>query len=314
MKFNPKSLKSFFNFIRQSPIDDMAVNAVKNNADDMAMGALNVVDDIPTSISFDDITDAHMWRQSHDINKPPITPAEFKKQFNAGLPARQETRDLLKQFPDMENTAPSDLDLLLHNDAILNQNPPEIFELDNSPDYDALDINPVYYGQNPDLIDSLEYPDGFKTPNGFAHYYDDLELGVQTSPRAIVNGRDIQYTASPSDDLIIDGKRYHYPENVADMNSAGMDYDEMLRVLPAQDMLKADIMGNLGYKAHATRHGIKDLMPYSDGAIPAEHLVGEYTGIWRPHKNTALGKFFSKHGRLPNGLALPKPWDLQYDW
>lgn len=47
MKFNPKSLKQLFSAIRKSPVDDIAVNAVKNNADDLALGALDVVDDIP---------------------------------------------------------------------------------------------------------------------------------------------------------------------------------------------------------------------------------------------------------------------------
>lgn len=47
MKFNPKSLKSLFEAIRKSPIDDIAVNAAKSNVDDLALGALDVVDDIP---------------------------------------------------------------------------------------------------------------------------------------------------------------------------------------------------------------------------------------------------------------------------
>jgi hypothetical protein len=49
MKFNPKSLKQLFSAIRKSPIDDMAVSALKNNADDIAVGALNAVDNMPST-------------------------------------------------------------------------------------------------------------------------------------------------------------------------------------------------------------------------------------------------------------------------
>lgn len=181
MKFNPKNLKSFFNFIRQSPIDDMAVNAVKNNADDIAMGALDAVNDIPTSISFDDIADTYRWRQTHDISKPPITPAEFKKQFNAELPARQETRDLLKLFPEMGNTAASEADLnaLDFTGAGLS----EILKMDNTPDYDALNINPKRFGQSDDPLDFLLYPDGFENPDDFVRYHDNLEQGFISSDK-----------------------------------------------------------------------------------------------------------------------------------
>lgn len=181
MKFNPKSLKSFFNFIHKSPIDDMAVNAVKNNADDIAMGALNAVDDIPTSISFNDIADAHMWRQTHDVNKPPITPAEFKKQFNAGLPERQETRDLLRLFPEMGNTAASEADFNALSSTGFGLSEP--LRMDNTPDYDALDVRPKRFGQSDDPLDFLLYPDGFENPDDFARYHDNLEQGFISSDK-----------------------------------------------------------------------------------------------------------------------------------
>jgi hypothetical protein len=47
MKIKPHNLKSFFNWVRKSPVDDMAINAVKNNAGNLASGALDAVDDIP---------------------------------------------------------------------------------------------------------------------------------------------------------------------------------------------------------------------------------------------------------------------------
>lgn len=180
MKFNPKSLKSFFNFIRQSPIDDMAVNAVKNNADGVAMGALNAVDDIPSSISFDDIADAYKNRIPAD--KPPITPAEFKKQFYAELPARQETREVFRLFPELENTAASKADL----DAISSTgfDLSEPFKMDSTPDYDAMDVRPERFGQSPYAIDHVLYPDGFEDPEDFARYYDALEQGYATAQMA----------------------------------------------------------------------------------------------------------------------------------
>ena len=127
MKFNPKSLKSLFKAIRQSPIDDMAVNAVKNNADNIAMGALDVVDDIPTSVSLDDITDA--YKNRIPVDKTPITTDEFVANYKAQMPAKYETRQMLDLFPEQYANAPSELDLL--NMPISEDF--DNFKLDNTP-------------------------------------------------------------------------------------------------------------------------------------------------------------------------------------
>lgn len=98
MKFNPKSLKSFFNFIRKSPIDDMAVNAVKNNADDVAMGALDVVDDIPRT---------HLNNPSIPFPEgtpdSPVTVDQFKEFYNKRRAEDVAARSLFEGFPYDKN-------------------------------------------------------------------------------------------------------------------------------------------------------------------------------------------------------------------
>ena len=146
MKLNFKQLPQLFKKLAGS---DMAGNIAKgrlNNVDNV----VDMVDDIPTHVSFDDIADTYKWRQTHDINKPPITPAEFKKQFNAELPARQETRDLLKLFPEMGNTAASEADLNALSSTEFGLSEP--LRMDNTPDYDAMKINPIDYGQTPPIL------------------------------------------------------------------------------------------------------------------------------------------------------------------
>lgn len=295
MNIKPHNLKSFFNWIRKSPVDDIAFNAVKSNADDVARGALDVVDDIPSSISFDDIADTYNYQK----NMPqPKSYDDLISNLKTDLSNRHDSRVMNSMFPGYGEIV-SGADAPRFTD-FTNDDVPQL-PLDSTPDYDAMAIDLLSYGQKPDLIDSVMYPDGFGTPEAFARYYDDLELGFQTSPHAILNGRDIQYTAASSDGLIIDGKRYHYPDSVADANSANMDYDEMLRVLPEQDMLKANIMDSLGDRAHQNYFGIKDIPPYRNG-IPMENVVFSNNFTWRPHNNEALAKFYKKNGRLPKGL------------
>jgi hypothetical protein len=157
-------------------------------------------------------------------------------------------------------------------------------------------IDPRDYRQDPNLIDSLEYPDGFKNPEDFARYYEDLEYGVSTAPHRRVNGRMV-YTpdgVTIPESMIVNNKAIHAPTYY----------------LSGQDLLKGTLMERLNFRAHDVPY---DFIPYSDGTIPTEDLVGEWTGVWRPHKNTALGKFFRNNYRLPNGLKMPKAWDFDLD-
>lgn len=47
MKIKPNALSQMYKWLRKSPIDDIAVNAAKSNVDDVAIGALDAIDDIP---------------------------------------------------------------------------------------------------------------------------------------------------------------------------------------------------------------------------------------------------------------------------
>lgn len=218
MKIKPHNLKSFFNLVRKSPIDDMAINAVKYNADDLALGALDIVDDIPKSISLDDIA-VDSWRKKQgldDFSKPPITPSEFVNDYKSKWHDNFETRELLNTFPEQYANAPTELELALHpddgmsipmsNDEIydtLSYNfhdwhpafgdvPAEDFDdfyrelydagykFDSTPDYDAMNVVPERFGQSPYTVDHILYPDGFEDPEDFARYHDALERGYAT--------------------------------------------------------------------------------------------------------------------------------------
>lgn len=246
MKINPNALSQMYKWLRKSPVDDMAIKAAKSNIDDLALKALDTVDDMPTSISFDDISDAYKNRIPAD--KPPITSSEFVQNYKAQMPSKSETRQLLDSFPELYANAPSELDFL-------NAPAPEYFEslkLDSTPDYDAMNIDSIAYGQDPNLIDSMMYPDGFKDPEAFAHYYDDLEQGVSTAPTLNVLGHSVsmpkydrvsnfKHEDFGDRDLydrtfIIDGRPYEYP--LYDSNR----YSGEMRFFNPQDALKAKIL------------------------------------------------------------------------
>lgn len=217
MKFNPKSLKQLFSAIRKSPVDDMAINAVKNNADDLALGALDVADDIPKAISLDDIA-VDSWRKKQrldDFSKSPITSSEFVNNYKSKMHDNFETRELLNTFPEQYANAPTELELALHagdsvsvpmsNNEIYKYSDSQwrpawtddfedfedykgLYEIlydngykfDSTPDYAATKITPKAFGQQKHLINSMDYPDGFTNPDDFARYYDALERGYLT--------------------------------------------------------------------------------------------------------------------------------------
>jgi hypothetical protein len=177
----PKSLKSFYNWMRKSPVDDLILQASKSNVDDIALGALDVVDDIPKTISLDDIA-VDNWRKKQgldDFSKSPITPSEFVNNYKSKLHDNLETRELLNAFPEQYVNAPTELDLALHADDVL-EAPPSFQKMSSKPDYDALVINPRMYGQSDDPIDFALYPDGFEDPYDFTRYHTALEQGYST--------------------------------------------------------------------------------------------------------------------------------------
>ena len=174
MRFNPDTIKQLF-------------KGLKTNADDIAsigfkdLGSkqfANLADDIPTAITFDDIADTYNWRKTYDLSKPPITPKEFIDNYKANMQSSYENRELNRMFPYSDNDGmfineirpdPTDLDVPSTNGRF-----------DSTPDYSALDIRPEYFGQHPELINSVDFPDGFTDPENYARYYDALEQGVIT--------------------------------------------------------------------------------------------------------------------------------------
>ena len=185
MKFNTDILKQMF-------------GGLKSNADDFASAGFkdlgskqfaDLTNDMLTHVSFDDIADTYSWRQTHDLSKPPVTPKEFIDNYKANMQSSYENRELNRMFPYSDNDGtlineirpdPTDLDVPSTNGSF-----------DSTPDYSALDIRPEYFGQHPELINSVDFPDGFTDPENYARYYDALEQGVithdlRTQPQDIV--------------------------------------------------------------------------------------------------------------------------------
>lgn len=182
----PKSLKSFYNWVRKSPVDDLVLQASKSNIDDMALGALDVVDDLPTHVSLDDIA-VDSWRKNQgldDFRNSPITPDEFVNNYKSKLHDKSETRELLNLFPEQHTDTPTELDLALHANDVLEEVPPSFSKMSSKPDYGALVIDPRMYGQSADPVDFALYPDGFEDPYDFTRYHTALEQGYSTRDAA----------------------------------------------------------------------------------------------------------------------------------
>lgn len=176
--------------------------------DDTPLDAL-LPDDMPTSISFDDIADT--YRNRIPIDKPPVSPKEFVQNY--------KTDRYNKRYGEMmDGLFPNHFQIGDPADAPLPKSPPKTnegienyvsmrdayadhlehmgypnnfdydkelynagYKFDSTPDYDAMDIRPERFGQSPHPIDRLLYPDGFENPEDFARYYDSLERGYITS-------------------------------------------------------------------------------------------------------------------------------------
>ena len=95
----------------------------------------------------------------------------------------------------------------------------------------------------------------------------------------------------------IDGKTFH-------LNG---DYSELL----GNEDLKTGLLNKHTWEALSG--DVRDVVPYADGTVPYADRVESYAG-WRPHKNTALGKFFNKNKRMPNGISDAGIIDLDDFW
>lgn len=170
MNFKPKNLKNLFNALRKTPVDDIAIKAAKSNVDDVARGALDIVDDIPSSISFDDIADTYNYRK----NMPqPKSYDDLISTLKTDLSNKHDSRVMNSMFPGYGEIV-SGADTPRYTDFTDADVPP--LPLDSTPDYKALNIDPYYYGRR-HSPDSMTYPNGFEFPEDFANYYDALENG-----------------------------------------------------------------------------------------------------------------------------------------
>lgn len=182
MKFNADLLKQMFSKLSKNAVDIPSSTFRNLGSKQFA----DIADDIPTSISFDDIADT--YKNRIPANKPPITADEFITNYKAQMPDKYETRQLIDLFPEKYTNAPSELDLL-------NAPNPEyidLLKLDSTPDYDAMNINPKWFGQRESLINSVDFPDGFTDPNNFAKYHTALEQGyisddLGMEPQDVIN-------------------------------------------------------------------------------------------------------------------------------
>lgn len=195
MAFNPTVLKNFFHKISRSGMADDVAKAVTKSGTPASMpstgatlqqlfknskpaGLIDIPDDIPKTMSLDDLVLDNAWRKTHNVNKAPMTSDEFVNNYKAHRNSARETKDLLDTFPSNYANAPTELDLLMQGDDYLKQAPPEPFGfVDSAPDYEAMNVNPAKFDQRKDLIGSMDFPDGFTHPDDFAKYYDALERG-----------------------------------------------------------------------------------------------------------------------------------------
>lgn len=150
--------------------------------DNKPLGLIDIPDDIPKTMSLDDLVLDNAWRKTHNVNKAPMTSDEFVNNYkahrNATRNSARETKELLDAFPNSYANAPTELDLLMQGDDYLKQASPEPFGfVDSAPDYEAMNVNPTKFDQRKDLIGSMDFPDGFTHPDDFAKYYDALERG-----------------------------------------------------------------------------------------------------------------------------------------
>jgi hypothetical protein len=178
MKFNLNALKNTFKTLSKSPVDDLVKASAKSNVDDVALGALDIVDDIPNPI---DVDDFEAWRKRTLEESPPIPPLT-----NDEILENLTTSDGADGFPTL---------LDLYNAG---------YKFDSTPDYRAMSlkpgamrISPKRFGQKKHLIDSMDYPDGFIDPEDFARYYDSLELGFIPAEFADFDGTYIHPIKAP---------------------------------------------------------------------------------------------------------------------
>lgn len=151
----PKS-EAFIDALDDSPLFKSSGKQASQLGFDGTPLSDSLPDDIPDSIPIEDLVE---WRNDGTYYAgAPITPYEFVSNYNKS------------RFGD-----PRPFDVTA--DGLID---PTLYKMDGTPDYNAMNIDPLDYGQVPELVDSLEYPDGFTNPEDFARYYDDLARGVST--------------------------------------------------------------------------------------------------------------------------------------
>lgn len=301
MKFNPKSLKQLFSAIRKSPIDDMAVNAVKNNADDLALGALDVVDDIPKSISLDDIA-VDSWRKKQgldDFSKSPITPSEFVNDYKSKWHDNFETRELLNTFPEQYANAPTELDLALHADdgMLTPMSNDEIYNSVNVPytDWDFLGDYPDSYNATNDLHDfnMALYDAGYKfdsTPDYAATKITPKAFGQQ---KHLINSMDYPDGFTNPDDFA----RYYDALERGYLTRSDIPHHfynpSLLADLFTKDR-NAMIAGNLLSAQDAFHLPISDATLEQSQMIAEKYLHPDNAFSYRPLSKNRMSKLYNK--------------------
>lgn len=199
---------------------------LKSNADDVARLAADTLKDTPSIVR---------------TNAP-----------NRYLPFREDFGDLAQYVDNIDEFPPiSSLDAPPTNDEIISDlmnsyyaydfddymeyNPESGlldlynagYKFDNTPDYDAMVIDPADFGQRKRLIDSIDYPDGFTNPDDYARYYDSLELGF-VPKEFYIDPFGKEYYARDLNTMSLAGNLLHQQELNMPMSPRTFDQAHML--------------------------------------------------------------------------------------
>lgn len=240
MKFNFKQLPQLFKNLVGTKSGSVA-KGIANSADDIALGALNVVDDIPQTRL---LNSAISFPKGTPDN--PIDIGTFKDFYNKHRSENYAARNLFDGKP-----------------------------------YDKSALTPGF-GYD------------FGIPDRDGGFLGTGSAGISPRGHEVVVPPEFRNTTYFAD---IDGKTFHLNGNYSDLLDSGD--------------LKTELLNNHVWEA--LYGDVKDVIPYADGTVPYADRVNGVAG-WRPHKNTALGKWFNKNKRMPNGISdegiipLDDPW------
>lgn len=277
MKFNLAQLGNLFKRLRQSPIDDMALQAVKNNADDVARVAVNTLDDIP----------------SNAPNLPNIEHFGDMARYidNGTFPSVED----LTPPPAIKHYTPSTEDLRITPEMYNNYNfdPDDMLFPDGFEDPDDF----AYY------YDSLALGAPLKPSR----------TSTTKSGHKVTVPEDFARGMSPTDNIIIDNKMYRFPQDYdIYANHAPETVDDLTRLKAnILDRYINDPSLQDEFSFDGTTYD--DLAQLVTGYV--HHLShGDHTFAALPHANTALGKFYKENRRLPVGMTLPPEFRLAHPW